>query len=64
MILTRKNASEKLPEVREKLGLTQEKLAEKTKIQRQTIGRIEAGGIPRAVTVFKINEYLKLFPEE
>ena len=62
MKLTIKTASEELLKFRERHGITQEKLEEKTGVTRQAITRIEAGKVkPHATTIYKLNEYIKQF---
>lgn len=58
------NAAKDLIDFRIKHGVTQEKLALKTGVTRQTISAIEQDRLkPQAVTLFKINEYVKTFGE-
>ena len=62
MEITRADAQDKLLKFREKHGITQEKLADKSGISVPTIIGIEKGEkIPHAMTVHKLNQYLSLF---
>ena len=62
MELTRINAKDELIKFREKYGITQEKLSEKTGISIPTIIGIEDGKKkPHALTVYKLNQYILKF---
>lgn len=62
MILTKTTAKQTLTEFREKYGITQEKLSEKSGVSVPTIIGIEKGTKdPHATTIFKLNKYLSLF---
>jgi len=64
MEITRADAREKLSRFREKTGITQEKLSEKTGVSVPTIIGIESGRkIPQAGTIFKLNTYFKTIPD-
>jgi len=50
-------------EARQKAGLTQECLAELAGVHVQTIGAIERGGFPFAVTTFaRVSQFLEISP--
>ncbi len=50
-------------EARQKAGLTQECLAELAAVHVQTIGSIERGGFPFAVTTFaRVSQFLEISP--
>ena len=62
MELTRDSAKTELLQFRERQGLTQEKLSEKSGVAKGTIIAIEAGKKkPQATTIFKLNKYLSNF---
>jgi len=46
--------------IREAMGLTHEQLADKCRMARTTIQRIEAGGIPNMLSAYKLIDGLKL----
>lgn len=63
-MITIENASSELLKFREKYGITQERVAQATHVSKPTIINIEKGRKrPRAATVFKLNQYIGLFPE-
>jgi transcriptional regulator with XRE-family HTH domain len=50
-------------EARQKAGLTQECLAELAAVHMQTVGVIERGGFPFAVTTFaRVSQFLEISP--
>ena len=62
MELTRDSARTELLKFREKQGITQEKLSEKSGVAKGTIIAIENGRkTPQAVTIYKLNQYLANF---
>lgn len=65
MLIKRETAAQDLMRFRTEYGITQEKLAEATGLSKTTIVNIETGKlIPQAVTVFKLNKYIRHFPGE
>lgn len=63
MKITRENAGSILSDFFIDKGITQKKLAEKSKITESTVSGILQGKKPDSLTVNKINRYLKTFPE-
>ena len=63
-MITASTANTELYAFGERHGLTQKKLSDKTGISVQTIVAIEKGSVPRASTVYSLNEYIKTFPDE
>lgn len=63
-MITSKNATTELLLFRERHGVTQKRLCAETGVSEQTICSIESGNKPRVMTVFKLNEYIKTFPDE
>lgn len=62
MKITRTDAQDKLLKFRERRGITQEALSEKSGVSVPTIIGIEKGDkIPHAMTIHKLNQYLSLF---
>lgn len=62
MEITRETAESELSRFREKHGITQEALSEKTEVAINTIISIEKGRKkPQATTIFKLNRYLSTF---
>lgn len=63
-MVTKENVKEWLLNHRLVNNLTQIKVSEKTGISVQTLSGIESGSIkPQSMTVFKLNEYSKRFPD-
>ena len=55
----------KLEEIRKQHGITQEELAEKLEVSRQTIGSLENGRYnPSILLAFKISKLFKISVEE
>jgi len=55
----------KLEEIRKQYGITQEELAEKLEVSRQTIGSLENGRYnPSILLAFKISKFFKISIEE
>lgn len=55
----------KLEEIRKQHGITQEELAEKLEVSRQTIGSLENGRYnPSILLAFKISKFFKVSIEE
>lgn len=59
MELTRDNAGANLRSFREKFGKTLDQVREKTGVSNSTLIAIEKGGKPQALTIYKLNEYIK-----
>lgn len=62
MLITSDNASIELLKFREKHGITQDQLSERSGVSKPTIIDIEKGRKkPRATTVFKLNRITSLY---
>ncbi len=61
----RTNLKNRLEELRKKAGITQEELADKLEVSRQTIGSLESGRYnPSIQLAFKLAKFFKVTIEE